>query len=258
MSEDRDERIVELAIQAAGIVDSKWSDRVTALVPRVAALFREPHDEADPTSLINTARKVAEASAFTAEYRDHELDDSGRDGNRPTQRVFVRIYDEKSQGDNDYLDADGCQTVRTEPMWSGSGRAVRSILESMESGQRAVFYRYTEQIDRKRKQGLLVHVQPLRTRAAPGQTTHPPSRPPARQASEEPRPSSDAAPSPEPARTGRDPHGIIEERFEALTARQRVAFMRLCRETGVPTPLICEDDKIEQVMANFDTVAGES
>jgi hypothetical protein len=223
-------RIVELAVQAAGAADAKWADRVVSLVPRVAAMFREPRDESDPNSLLNTARKVAEANVFTAEFRDYEYDDKGRDGNQPTHRLFVRLYDEKSQ-DGDYLDADGCQTVRTEPMWSATGRATRKILESMQSGQRGVFYRYTEQIDRKRKMGLLVHIEPLghQTRPPASESGPPPARrDEGREAGEEPRPSPAVEPSDAQAQLAHD--------IENLTNKQKVSFVRACRADDITNP----------------------
>lgn len=227
MSEERDQRVVELAVQAAGTADGKWGDRVVSLVPRVAAMFREPRDEADPNSLLNVARKVAEANVFTAEYRDHEYDGEGRDGNRPTQRIFVRVYDEKGQ-DGDYLDDDGCQTVRTEPMWSATGRHTRKTLESMQSGQRAVFYRYTESISKTQKMGLLVHVEPLgqRSRQESAPRVPPPAAPPpAREAGE--------GPAPSPAT---DEQAQLAHEIEGLSNKQKVWFMRACRADDVTNP----------------------
>jgi hypothetical protein len=218
-------RIVELAVQAAGAADAKWADRVVSLVPRVAAMFRPPHDDADPNSLLNTARKVAEANVFTAEYRGHEYDEN-------TKRVFVKVFDEKSQGQkNDHLDENGCQTVRTEPMWSAHGRATRKILESMQSGQRGVFYRYTETIDATRKMGLLIHLEPLghQTRPPASESGPPPARrDEGREAGEEPRPSPAVEPSDAQAQLAHD--------IENLTNKQKVSFVRACRADDITNP----------------------
>jgi hypothetical protein len=221
VSDERDIKIVELAIQAAGVADNHWHDRVVALVPKVAAVFREPSDEKDPNALVNIARKVAEASVFRAEYRGHELDDN-------TQRIFVKLYDEKGQ-DGDFLDEQGCQTVRTEPMWSASGRAMRTILQSCEVGQMMVCYRYKEQVSKSKATGLLVHAEPLRTRGGA-----PSGHPPARQV-EQPRQAGDetAAVSSPAAPTSPSGDEPIVERINKLPTQQMLALKRACADRGI-------------------------
>ncbi len=213
------DEIVRLAVMAAGAVDRGWDERVVALVPRIASLMREPRDEADPTSLVNVARKVSEASVFKAEYRGHEFDEN-------TQRIFVKLHDPKSQ-DGDYLDADGNQTVRTEPMWSPTGRAMRKTLESMTSGQAAVCYRYTEQIDKKRKMGLLIHLEPLgRSRPAEAAQAPPPAAAPAGR--------TDTAGDTTPPAVSPSPDGKVEDLWREIEIIQEdmssVAKIRAARQ----------------------------
>lgn len=255
--------VVRLAALAAGQIDNQWQNRVVAAVPRIAALFAEPRDEHDPNSLLNIATKVMDANVFTAEYRDHELDDKGRDGNQPTLRVFVRLYDEHNQG-SDYLDADGCQTVRTEPVWSASGRYMRRLLDSLEPGQKVVCWRYSEQIGKTKKVGLLVHLEPQGRRRDP-QASRPPAeerRPAGRQ---EPPPDDRHAgggepQAPPPARSTRDDNAALvelERRFDALTPRQRVAYGRGCQGFGIADPMCPEPDKMAKAFELLDQIESQ-
>lgn len=247
MSEDLDNEIVRLAVMAAGTADRGWQERVTGLVPRIAVLFREPNDPADPNALTNIARKTTEASSFRAEYRDHRFDEN-------TQRIFVRLYDEKNQ-DGDFLDDEGCQTVRTEPMWSQSGRVIRKTIEAMTSGQRAIFYRYSEQIDKKRKQGLLVHLEPLGSQS---RSVTPDRTPKSVQAPE--RPAGDAARPASPATSHNDKRiAEIEIRYEKLGPVWRVRFAKQCNiELGVLAALMPPDDKVDDVLRVLGEIETES
>lgn len=225
MSDNEHEtEIVRLAIMAAGAADDHWHDRVVALVPRVASIFREPRDDKDPMALVNIARKVSESHGFRAEYRGHELDDN-------TQRLFVKFYDENGQ-DGEYLDENGCQTLRTEPMWSPSGRAMRAILERMQHGQPANVYRYSEAVSKSQKTALLTHIEPLKmrrnqTRPAPG-----PARSSGRQAEEGVRPPSSAASDDVQEQLAR-----LQNSWDELTNPQKVAYARACRENGIDNPV---------------------
>ncbi len=261
MSVDNTE-IVRLAALAAGTIDNQWQARVVAAVPKVAALFAEPKDEHDPNSLLNIATKVMEANVFTAEYRDHELDDKGRDGNQPTLRVFVRLFDEHNQG-SDYLDADGCQTVRTEPVWSASGRHMRRVLDSLEPGQKVVCWRYSEQIGKTKKVGLLVHLEPGRRRDSQGAAPSPSAgvRRPGRDQAPPPesRPAGDGGASPSPARSQaeRDDNAALTEigrRFEALTPRQRIAYGHGCRDLKISDPMCPAPEQMDAAFKLLDQI----
>lgn len=250
MSIDNEE-IVRLAVMAAGNLDNNWQARVVAAVPKIAAVFGEPTDEHDPNALVNVARKVSEAHVFTAEYRGHEVDDNSK-------RVFVKLYDEKNQ-DSDYLDDQGCQTVRTEPLWSATGRSIKRILDGLESGQWIVCYRYSEQFDKTKKVGLLVHVEPLgRRRDSQGAPAGPPAeqrRPADRQDPDPAGQSAAGAARPAPAarsQSDRDDNAALvdlERRFEALSSRQRIAYGHGCRELGISNPMCPEP---EQMTAAFE------
>ncbi len=246
MSEDLDNEIVRLAVMAAGAADRGWQERVTGLVPRIAVLFRESDDPADPKVLANIARKTTEASSFRAEYRDHRFDEN-------TQRIFVRIFDEKNQ-DGDFIDHEGCQTVRTEPMWSQSGRVIRKTIEAMSSGQQAVFYRYSEQIDKKRKQGLLIHLEPLGSQSR----SVTPDRPPTSVQAPE-RPAGDAARPASPATSIDKRITEIETRYEKLGPVWRVRFAKQCNiELGVQAALMPPDDKVDDVLRVLGEIETES
>lgn len=251
--------IVRLAVMAAGNLDNNWQQRVVAAVPKIAAVFGEPADEHDPNALVNVARKVSEAHVFTAEYRGHEVDDNSK-------RVFVKLYDEKNQ-DSDYLDDQGCQTVRTEPLWSATGRSIKRILDGLESGQRIVCYRYSEQFDKTKKVGLLVHVEPLgRRRDSRGAPAGPPAE--TRRPAERGAPPSDArpaggeSPSSPPARSQatRDDNAAlveIERRFEALNSRQRIAYGRGCQGMGITDPMCPDPDKMSAAFELLDRIESQ-
>lgn len=253
MSDERDIETVRLAVMAAGAADQGWATRVARLVPRVAAVFREPNDDNDPVALVNIARKVAEAHPFKAEYRGHEYDEN-------TQRIFVKLFDEKSQ-DGDYLDDNGYQTVRTEPMWSPYGRTQRDALDRLEVGQPILAYRYTEQIDKKRKMGLLIHFEVLGRRRMEGQAP-PPARsqrrpdgaqtPPSEPPEQVPPPAPAASPSATPPAD--DDAALVElgRRFEALSSRQRVAYGRGCQGFGISDPM---SPASEQMAKAFELMA---
>lgn len=250
-------KIVELAISAAGVADAKWADRVTALVPRIATIFREVAEENDPTSLINIARKASDSQAFTAEYRSHELDEN-------TKRIFVYVYDEGAQGKSENLEPDGTQKLRTEPMWSAAGRAMRATLEGLTRGQKVVCYRHSEQIDKTRKTGILIHIQAVgKAPAGGGPNPSPagsPRQEPIRQqgASRPPAAAPDQAPAqdhPSPAPAPPSPGSpednaaltAIEKRFDALSTRQRLAYGQLCRGAGI-NPHTPDPEHLEQAM----------
>lgn len=251
--------IVRLAVLAAGQLDNNWQNRVVAAVPKIAAVFGEPQDEHDPNALVNVARKVAEAHVFTAEYRGHEVDDNSK-------RVFVKLFDEKNQ-DSDYLDDQGCQTVRTEPLWSATGRSMKRILDGLESGQRIVCYRYSEQFDKTKKVGLLVHVEPLGRRRDPqGASVSPPAqerRPaPERASSPAPGPAGGEGPAPSPPARSHDSAdnaalSELERRFEALTPRQRVAYGRGCHGFGITDPMCPEPDKMAKAFELLDQIESQ-
>ena len=247
------DEIVKLAAMAAGTADGNWQKRVVTLVPKVAALFREPQDENDPMSLSNVARKVLQAHTFKAEYRGYELDDKGRDGNQPTQRLFVKIYDPEGQ-DSEYLDDEGCQTLRTEPMWSESGRAIRAVLDRMQHGQPAIIYRHSEQISKSKKTALLVHIEPRSARRSPNQgerasgnqksaEAHPPA--PADQApAGAPAPPAGAVPSGDHA----EALASLANRFDQLSGQQRVAFAKACRSAGLENFVEPSSDDLPRVL----------
>lgn len=248
MSEERDTKIVELAVQAAGVADDTWHNRVVALVPKVAAVFREGRDEKDPMALVNIARKVTESHGFRAEYRGHELDDT-------TQRLFVKFYDENGQ-DGDYLDENGCQTLRTEPMWSPSGRAMRAILERMKHGQPANVYRYSEAVSKTQKTALLTHIEPLRMPRGGNQTR--PAPDPARSSDRQAeggarQPSSAALPATDDVR---EQLARLQNSWDELTNPQKVAYARACRENGIDNPVeppMGRLDDAERLMAEART-----
>src|SRR5690606_32149344 len=123
-----------------------------------------------------------------------------------------------------------CQTVRTEPMWSASGRAIRRVIEGLQPGQRVLCYRYTEQIDKKKKMGLLVHIEPLGRPPAGSPATQTPAadRPAPRPPRGQPQPDDHQAPVRAPQPSAPEPHSPednaalteIEMRVNALKPRQ--------------------------------------
>lgn len=240
------EEIVRLAVMAAGTADKHWQDRVVALVPRVAAQFRHEDDEENPRSLINVARKVTEAHVFKAEYRSHEYDEN-------TQRIFVKLFDEKADRDSEFLDEDGCQTMRTEPMWSASGREMRRILEGLDPGQYVTVYRYSEQVGKTKKTSVLVHLEPLRQRAqhapAPQRAASPPAeaRPPAPAGEEGVGGSRAPAPSTDHA----EAQAKLANRFDQLTGKQRIVFGRSCAKKGISNFMEPSEADISAVMESM-------
>lgn len=245
MSDSEIRRIVELAIGAAGTATNprQLAYRVHELVPAVAALLREPTPGSEEDALVPyvTARKVSEARTFRCEFRDARYDES-------TKRIFVRIYDEKHSGsESDSLDEDGCQTVRTEPLWTTAGRVMRERIKALESGQQVVCWRYTEPLEGGRKKmGVLVHIEAVGSRPGGGSSQGVTTTP-------RPAPNEPPGPAPEerqvtplpganpPTEADPDHVRLIAERFERLSGRQRVAFAHACRAAGLdrfmePTP----------------------
>lgn len=244
-------RIVELAIGAAGTATDhrRFAYKVNELVPAVAALLREPASGAEEDALVPyvTARKMTEARTFRCEFRDARYDES-------TKRIFVRVYDEKHSGsETDTLDEDGCQTVRTEPMWTTAGRVMRERIKALESGQQVVCWRYNEPLEGGRKKmGVLVHIEAVGSRPGGGSpqgvtTTHrpAPNKPPG-PAPEERQVT--PLPGANPSAADPDHVRLIAERFERLSGRQRVAFAHACRAAGLDRFMEPAPEQVDAVL----------
>lgn len=170
---DQHDDIVRLAVMAAGPVDGNeraWMGRVYELAPKIAAMFRPPMSghENDATTPGVVARKVLDSSVFRAEFVACEMEESSK-------RLIVSFRSETTNKKD--ADADGTESLRTEPMWTVSGRHMRKIVEAMVPGQKANVFKHIDTIDGSRKSRVLAHIEPLgkpnSSRPAQAQSTPP-------------------------------------------------------------------------------------
>ena len=244
-------KIVELAIAAAGQVGSNeraWHHRVMRNTALVAAMFRPPapgHEE-DATSPLVTARKMAEASVFAADFVGFRLDEN-------MKRVFVSVR--SKTGSDSELEADGTEELRTEPWWTDAGYLMRKAIEALEPGTPLHIYKYNEPIEGGRKNTrVLVHFQVV-GKPRPADDAAPPQR-----ASQAERPAGQAPPAtpapPPPAPSGDEfENSDYLDRVNALSTPQKVAFRRMCQTNGVANfaaPGIDELDKALVFLAQIE------
>lgn len=239
---------VRLAIVAAGQVDDpiKWQARITTLTPQIASMLRLP-DEAhanDATTPVVTARKVLGASAFRAEYVGHELEETSK-------RLVVRL--KSATANTKETESDGTEHLRTEPMWTPAGRAMRRILDALEPGQQVTAFKHVEPIDAQRKVRVLVHLEPVGRRQRSPAVPPPPGE--TRRPDRDPDPPSGSRSQDEPKRD-RDAEraDLLESRYEALTPSQRVAFGRLCKTDGITAFMMPSDEDFDRVLVHLATI----
>ena len=245
MSDDIERRAVELAIAAAGAVGSDergWQLRVARIVPAIATMMRppQPGHENDATTPFVTARKVMDSTVFRAEFVSFTVEDK-------TKRLIVSIRSDTT--DAKEAEADGTEQLRTEPWWTNAGFVMRKLIESLEPGTPINVFKHMESFEGTNDRGgkmtknsrVLVHLEVAGKPRPDSQTATTPPR-------QSERPPQQQAPAPAAGVPPSDHVDVIADRFEALTARQRVAFGHLCRGQGLTDFMNPGDDELDRVL----------
>lgn len=227
--------VVKLAIGAAGeCKDARtFAQRVFELTPVIASLLRPAPDgrENDAVTPVVTAAKLLGASVFTAEFVGFEPEES-------SHRLIVKLRSQTANQSE--TEGDGTEHLRTEPMWTPAGRAIRKIVENLAPGQKVAAHKFIEQIDAQRKVRVLVHIEALGSR--PGA----PRQPDPTTASSSPGAESSPPPDTVSPAVGASPE--VAERFDKLNNRQRIALANLCRGRGVANFMQPADEAQTQVV----------
>ena len=247
MSDTPEIEAARLAVLAAGAVNGDlraWETRVAEMAPVIAAMLRVPSGDNInlATTPVVTARKVLDADAYRATFVSSSPEEK-------THRLLVKV--KPDHGKPKWLDADGCEEIRTEPGWTRAGFVMQRRIAKLEPGTPILVYKYVESIEGGEKQArCLVHFDILGRPRSGDQQAAPrqPASPPA-----EPAPQQDPAPAaapPEHVSGGRA--GLIAERREVLTPSQRVAWGRLCAQKyGVANFMDPSDEDLDKVLTAF-------
>lgn len=252
MSEERE--VAKLAIAAAGAIGTgqnaqrEWLLRVAEITPLIGAMLRPPGD--DYRDLAKTpvviARKVLEADIYRAEFvsfSDEEMEKS--------HRLLVRVKPE--HGKPKYLDADGCEWLRTEPRWTEAGFVMQRLIRKLVPSTPILVYKYVEGFtskgadeDEDKKSRVLVHFEVTGRPKNPPSGERPPSAPPGggsvEAGSRNPSPAASQTP-PEPSE-----NPAIADRFKALKTAQQIAYMRACRGNDIAQPMDPGPDDIDRAI----------
>lgn len=251
MSEARE--VAKLAIMAAGPVGNDergWNLRVAQFAMQIGALLREPGEDYQDLATTPTvvARKVLDADVYRGEFvsfSDEEMNKS--------HRLLVRIKPE--HGKQKYLDADGCEWLRTEPRWTPAGFVMQRLIRTLVPTTPVLIYKYVESFtsrgedDEDKKSRVLAHIEVTGRPRDPRQSEPRQSAPPAERAPTggdaggAQQPSAAAAP---PATSNGNP--AVTERFNALKPAQQVALARVCRSNGIDDFIAPEPDNLDKVL----------
>lgn len=231
-----DLEVAKLAIMAAGQVGSDergWQLRVAQLTMQIGGMLRSQSEDYRElaTSPVVVARKVLEADVYRAEFVSFSDEEMER-----THRLLVRVKPE--YGKPKYLDADGCEWLRTEPRWTSAGFVMQRFIKNLAPTTPILVYKYVEGFtskgaddDEDKKSRVLCHIEITgkpRVSSADGPrqaTPSPPRAPAGGEAGGQHR-----VPPPDVDRPADHEHNdAIASRFARLNARQQVAFGRACR-----------------------------
>lgn len=223
MSDERVDQAMHMAVIAAGPIGNNerdWQRRVATAIPACASLLKEGASA--------TARMVLDSSSFRAEYVGHELEES-------SSRLIVSFRSDTTDAKD--ADADGVETMRSEPMWTQAGRAMRRKIEALQPGDSVVAHKFVEDVDRGKKVRVLVHLEVLGRKRQVSQPT--PSR----------RVEAPNEPPPEDRREPAGESDVRTTRFDALDNKTKVAFMKACRNYDPPIPdPFHDDDRLDAVL----------
>lgn len=233
---DEDRRVAELAIQAAGPVGSDergWQLRVAQLSMQIGSMLRPPSPgyEDLATSPVVVARKVLNADVYRAEFVSFSEEEMERN-----HRLLVRVKPEF--GKPKYLDADGCEWIRTEPRWTPAGFVMQKLVKSLAPTTPILVFKYVDSFtgkdhdtgDEEDKKGrVLAH---LEVTGRP-RTSSPPDARPAPTAERSQSGGGGTGGARQPTPTGAaPPPSPIDERLKALVPRQLIALKNYCVAQG--------------------------
>lgn len=241
--DSQDLEVVKLAIMAAGQVGSDergWNLRVAQLAMQIGALLRPPAPEYEnlATSPVVVARKVLDADVYRAEFVSFSEEEMERN-----HRLLVRIRPE--HGKPKYLDAEGCEWIRTEPRWTSAGFVMQRLIRNLAPSTPVLIYKYVEgftskgqgdEDDEDKKSRVLAHIE---VTGKPKNAPHGEAggSAPARSA---PGAHGGAGRNPSPAGTTNsqpEENPAIAERFAKLSTTQQIAYMRSCRGREIAEPM---------------------
>lgn len=246
---ERATRAVELAIAAAGKMDSGWRQRVYENVADISVLLGEKSD------VVPWSERIMGADQFVATFTGFE--EEIPDGMDKPSRLIVYTQSDKAintkAGPRQNLT--GEEHVRTDPLWTRPGRLVAQRVRSLPVGSLIKIFKEVEEVDGERKVRVMVHFEILRVpTAGSASSVTPPAVGPERREAADPQQRPDQSPEPEPSLsapgTKSDDANLseIEKLFNALGPRQRVAYAHWCREMGITDPMVPAESMTERAI----------
>lgn len=226
MSEDRE--VAKLAIMAAGQVgndERAWQLRVAQLAMQIGSMLREPSPDHRhlATTPVVVARKVLDADVYRAEFVSISDEEMER-----THRLLVRVRPE--HGKPKYLDADGCEWLRTEPRWTNAGFVMQRMLRNLAPTTPILVFKYVEDFtskgadeDEDKKSRVLAHLEV--TGRPKSRQTEP--RPVPQQAERAPV-GGEAGGAVPPTAPPAESNPAITERLNKLKPAQMIALKNYC------------------------------
>lgn len=220
------EQAMHMAMIAAGPIGNNerdWLRRVETATPACAALLK-------PGGPADTAAKVLESTAFSATFVGFEVEES-------SSRLIVSFKSKTTDAKD--ADADGTESLRTEPMWTGAGRAMRRKVEHLQPGDSVVVHKHVETVDGSKKVRVVVHLEVLGRK--PDRT--------GQSATSRRIESPNEAPVAEREVAATPGDSVRTTRFDALDNKAKVAFMRACRthEPPIADPFH-DEDRLDAVL----------
>lgn len=225
--------VVAAAIAAAGprgTNEAEWRAKINAAIPAIAAMMNPPEKDAKGSKQWQIASEVLGASVFTGEYVSHEVEAS-------STRAVVKI--DTGRESKNY--PDGIEPIRTHRTDGAQGKAMLKKLEQLEPGESVVVWKALEQMAGAasgEKARVLVHLE-----------TRPKWK---RDENMTPAPARKAPPKAEPKPDSPPTEGSFAYAFDELTAKDKVAVVRILRDEGITFPEP-QPDKTDR----FLTVIGE-
>lgn len=224
--------VAALAIGAAGPVGSDelgWTRRVSQLSMLIGSMLRDPGPDHQnlATSPVVVARKVLDADVYRGEFvavSDEEM--------AKTHRLMVKIRPE--HGKPKYLDADGCEWLRTEPRWTPAGFVMQRFLSKLTPSTPVLIYKYVESFtgkdhdtgdDEDKKSRVLAHLEVIgRPKSPQAETRQQVAHPAAAGTSGTGEAGGGSPPAPPPAPS----NSAIAARLAALKPAQLIALKNFC------------------------------
>lgn len=215
--------IIAAAVAAAGPRpqnDGAWKGKINANIPAIAAMMEEQSRQ------WRSAVEVLDAQVFTAIYRGHELEASSTRNVVTLETSVSKSY------------PDGLEPIRTHRTDNAAGKRMAAALEQLTPGDEIVVWKAmeTSATDPNLKVRILVHFETRPKFTSAGASAAPAQRGPAPEVPIPPGPDDSSRQGPVHTSAGTQADALMQQRFDALPPKIKVAVVKRARAAGISIP----------------------